>query len=38
MPSQNGAVEVPQGSDLGIVLDEKALERHTLKKVVVGDR
>jgi L-alanine-DL-glutamate epimerase-like enolase superfamily enzyme len=35
---KNGAVEVPQGPGLGIVLDEKALERHTLKKLVVGDR
>jgi L-alanine-DL-glutamate epimerase-like enolase superfamily enzyme len=35
---KNGAVEVPQGAGLGIVLDEKALERHTLKKVVVDDR
>jgi muconate cycloisomerase len=35
---RDGAVEVPQGPGLGIVLDEKSLERHTLKKVVVGDR
>jgi L-alanine-DL-glutamate epimerase-like enolase superfamily enzyme len=35
---KNGAVEGTHGLGLGIVLDEKALDRHTLKKVVVGDR
>jgi muconate cycloisomerase len=35
---KNGAAAVPQSPGLGIVLDEKVLDRHTLKKVVVGDR
>ena len=34
---KNGAINVPQGPGLEIVLDEKALERHMLKKVIVGD-
>lgn len=33
---KDGAVEVPKGPGLGLMLDEKALERLTLKKVVVG--
>jgi L-alanine-DL-glutamate epimerase-like enolase superfamily enzyme len=32
---RNGAVQVPTGPGLGIVLDEDALAHHTLKKVVV---
>jgi muconate cycloisomerase len=33
---KDGAVAVPTGPGLGLTLDEKALERLTLKKVVVG--
>jgi L-Ala-D/L-Glu epimerase / N-acetyl-D-glutamate racemase len=35
---KDGAVEVPKGPGLGLTLDEKALERLTLKKVVVGGK
>jgi muconate cycloisomerase len=33
---RDGHVDVPQGPGLGIVVDEAALNRHTLKHVVVG--
>jgi L-alanine-DL-glutamate epimerase-like enolase superfamily enzyme len=33
---KNGSVQVPKGPGLGITIDEAALERHTLKKVVVS--
>lgn len=33
-----GAVQVPSGPGLGIVLDEAALQRHTLRKVSVSAR
>jgi L-alanine-DL-glutamate epimerase-like enolase superfamily enzyme len=35
---KDGAVHVPRGPGLGLTLDEKALERLTLKKVTVGGR
>ncbi|MEJ1978330.1 MAG: enolase C-terminal domain-like protein [Acetobacteraceae bacterium] len=34
----DGAVEVPTGPGLGVVLDEAALAHHTLKKVIVTGR
>ena len=35
MTIRDGAVEIPQSPGLGIAIDEAALERHTLKKIVV---
>lgn len=33
---ENGSVRVPDGAGLGVIIDEQALERHTLSKQVVS--